>query len=470
MEALALEASSDAVQKGINFLKDPLLIVDIEGKIFYSNPAASILIKSSKLSIHRLIREGLKEQKEKSFELKLRTQSSTQTYWAQRSIIRSDDGVFEGLVFCFQDNARFQKAGADHEATELFDNIDLLAVGLNSEGRITFVNKYFSERTGWKPEDIIGADWMTRFVPADEREKMTECLSRLSSGSIPYLEDHSELATKTGDFRSISWHWTHFKDSRGQIVGMAAIGEDLTEKKIQDKNLREMQKQIEQNREEVMAFISHEVRSPLMGISIALEKIEERSPESSHDVQAIRDQVDRIEKVSRDLIDSFIYRSGELRFAFKRVSLRTLMTRLTARFRALYRHHENFSLDLILPNDDALVSADENRLDQALSNLISNAIKYSKPEYVRVRLSLSKNDSESVYRIDIQDEGVGIPSENYSQLFQLFCRGSNVKRSPRQGLGIGLKMAKDIIRRHNGDITFVSELDIGTTFSVNLPL
>src|SRR5262249_665664 len=126
-------------------------------------------------------------------------------------------------------------------------------------------------------------------------------------------------------------------------------------------------------------------------------------------------------------------------------------------------------IQLSLPETEVLGEWDEDRLDQALSNLISNAVKYSKPEGGNVKISLIPLPEQKKCRIDIQDQGVGIPKENYDRPFHLFSRGTNVKASPTQGLGIGLKIARDIVRRHNGDIHFCSELNVGSTFSVVLP-
>jgi signal transduction histidine kinase len=108
---------------------------------------------------------------------------------------------------------------------------------------------------------------------------------------------------------------------------------------------------------------------------------------------------------------------------------------------------------------------DEKQLRQILINLLSNAIKYS-PQGGTIRFNLECRDGVAV--VKIQDEGIGIPTEDLAQLFESFHRGSNVETIP--GTGLGLAIVKKCVDSHKGKITVDSVVDGGTTFTVTLPL
>jgi signal transduction histidine kinase len=127
----------------------------------------------------------------------------------------------------------------------------------------------------------------------------------------------------------------------------------------------------------------------------------------------------------------------------------------------------DIEVSLISQHQTLLLKGDSGRLGQAVDNLISNAIKYSTPgTAVAVRI-LAVNDS---CVIEIEDHGIGIATEEMGLLFDRFFRGSTAKNLHIQGVGLGLEIVKKIIEEHGGDVTVVSEVGIGTTFSVMLPI
>jgi hypothetical protein len=108
-------------------------------------------------------------------------------------------------------------------------------------------------------------------------------------------------------------------------------------------------------------------------------------------------------------------------------------------------------------------------LTQMLENLIANAVKFSHPgDTVHVRAS--HNDQTGQWRIDVADQGIGIPPDEMDRLFQRFVRASNARTSGRPGTGLGLSVVKAIVELHGGQVTVESALEQGTTFSIFLPV
>ncbi len=114
-----------------------------------------------------------------------------------------------------------------------------------------------------------------------------------------------------------------------------------------------------------------------------------------------------------------------------------------------------------------IVSGNEEELDRAVANLLSNAVKYT-PEGGMVKVSLTRQSGNA--RLAIKDTGIGIPEEAIPHLFEEFYRAPNAREQVKQGTGLGLVIAKEIVTRHNGTIRVSSEVGTGTTFTVILPL
>jgi len=113
---------------------------------------------------------------------------------------------------------------------ELLENIKLIAVILDVHGEVTFCNGYFSEITGWAREQVIGQSWFDRFLPFEVSTSFKNVfLEATFSGIIPARYEHP-LVTKRGEQRMISWNNTLLRNHQGEVVGIASIGEDITER------------------------------------------------------------------------------------------------------------------------------------------------------------------------------------------------------------------------------------------------
>ncbi len=142
--------------------------------------------------------------------------------------------------------------------------------------------------------------------------------------------------------------------------------------------------------------------------------------------------------------------------------------------REVYKHfmkiadEKGIKFSLKIPSlDQILLTFDKEKIITALSNLLDNAIKYTFPGG-NVSLKITLKEKEAV--LDISDTGIGIPQEQINHVFSRFFRGSNAVNLETSGSGLGLSLAKDIIKRHNGAITFKSEENKGSVFSITLPL
>jgi PAS domain S-box-containing protein len=119
---------------------------------------------------------------------------------------------------------------SEHRFREMLETINLLAVTLDPDGRVTFCNNYLLTLTGWRREDVIGADWFDKFLPEENSELKSLYLDSLAASALP-AHQQNPIRTRSGETRLVHWNNTILRDGTGRIVGTASIGEDVTERK-----------------------------------------------------------------------------------------------------------------------------------------------------------------------------------------------------------------------------------------------
>ena len=248
------------------------------------------------------------------------------------------------------------------------------------------------------------------------------------------------------------------RDAWGRVVGAVVSVHDVTEAR-----------QLEAERAVMMGTVSHELRAPLAVISIAEDLIAKRAalgqPPSHDAIDILTDGVTRMSRLVTDLIDTARMQIGHLTLKRAHHDLR-LLCRKVAREYTLAMHR---TVALDLPAQAARVYGDPARIRQVLSNLVSNALKYSPPERpVMVRVLRE----QGMARVEIEDAGPGIPLGAQAQLFQRFYRvpGIKVAHGMGGGIGLGLYIARSLVEQHGGQIGVESQVGRGSTFWFTLPL
>jgi CheY-like chemotaxis protein len=228
------------------------------------------------------------------------------------------------------------------------------------------------------------------------------------------------------------------------------------------------QRELDRQRSDFLTVAAHELRTPLTPLSMYLQSIERRlargQPVEADLVNKARRQVERLGKLVEDLLDVSRLESRRIQVGALDVDLNALVDAVVADFRAQTRNH-----DIVFQRAAAaiLVLGDEDRLEQVLVNLLNNAIKYS-PQGGQIVVSLGRAAAEA--RVSVKDPGIGIPKAEHPRLFQRFFRAANATTRNYSGLGIGLFVSSEIIKRHGGRFEVQSDVGAGSTFTFYLPL
>lgn len=247
--------------------------------------------------------------------------------------------------------------------------------------------------------------------------------------------------------------------------GAVAVLRDITE-----------EVKLEKMRSDFVANVSHEIRTPLsmmQGYSEALLDGMAGSPEESEElVQVIHDESLRMGRLVKDLLDLTRMEAGHTDIHRQEVNVNELIERVHRKFtvrskeRGLSLEYHKPGQPLLLPN------ADEDRLEQVLTNLLDNAFRHT-PGGKKVSIAADQiwGERQDLVRIRIKDEGVGIASEDLPYIFDRFYKADKARvRGEDKGTGLGLAIVKNIVESHGGSVSAASSLGKGTEFTILLPI
>lgn len=249
-------------------------------------------------------------------------------------------------------------------------------------------------------------------------------------------------------------------------------------KALLEQKVKEATRQLKKQHKAQQNFfidLAHELKTPLTimkgSLDLALgkngKKIRKNFESFTRFHETQKEEVDRIDKIINDLSILAKADTKQLALQFQKIRLDKLLEKVCLRLRAI-AEQEKKKLECKEPMP-LTVMGDKERLEQLISNLLDNAIKFTKPESGRIQLSLTKD--QNIAKMQIQDNGVGIPKKDLPHIFDRFYRGDNARRHPKlRGSGLGLAICDWIVKEHHGKITVKSTSGKGTILTVSLPL
>ena len=329
---------------------------------------------------------------------------------------------------------------------------------VNARGQNLFVNDRFCVLAGTSHEKAIGKNWYNAIHPEDVFTVLTEWQAARQNGTEFSAE--FRFLHKTNEVQWVAVSALMLRDETGTVQG--ALGN------ITDLNAR---KKSDQFKNEFSATVSHELRTPLTAIrgSLGLVLGGVAGPVSDQAkplLQMALTNCERLVRLINDILDIEKMESGKMDFKLESLDLIGLVRHALATNQPL-AEAAKIRFVLVTDHDTIKIEGDQDRLIQVLTNLLSNASKYS-PEAADVTISITKN--EETVRVAVSDSGRGIPHEFHSRIFQKFTQADSSDTRPKGGTGLGLNISKAIVEQLGGSIGFSTELGKGTTFYFDLPL
>ncbi len=350
-----------------------------------------------------------------------------------------------------------------------------------------------AERMFGRPADEMLGQPITAVIPEEHRDGALSLLGQVvAQDRVAQLETERELAD--GSLVQVAFTYSPIRDSAGKVVGVSAIGQDVTERKraevdrerllaaeqearaLAEAAQRDLSAQNERLREldrlkdEFIALVSHELRTPLTSIRGYTElmldgEVGELTDEQRQFLGVVERNSHRLLHLVGDLLFLAQVEAGKLVLDVDTFDLGAVASESveTARPQA-----EAKEITLTLATGPVpLIAGDRARIAQLLDNLVSNAVKFT-PDKGRVDVRVSGVEKQAV--LEVRDSGMGIPAGEQALLFERFFRTTTATEQAIQGTGLGLAISKAIVEAHSGRITVASEEGSGTTFRVTLPL
>ena len=245
----------------------------------------------------------------------------------------------------------------------------------------------------------------------------------------------------------------------------------LLYEEIREKNAK--LEKLEKLKSEFVSIVSHELRTPLQPINNALDiilsgKTGKVTEKMENFLNMGKRNVKRLTGIINDLLNLSKIEAGKMEYRFERTDLTDPIKMVVSTFIPMAQE-KNISLEAIFKVEKADVYADTQKIEQVLTNLVSNALKFTN-EKGKVKIILSENKKHpDVWNVEVKDTGIGISEENLNKVFDKFQQIENSLSRKVGGTGLGLPIAKEFILSHRGNIWVESKLNKGTSFIFTLP-
>jgi PAS domain S-box-containing protein len=342
----------------------------------------------------------------------------------------------------------------------VLDNIQMIVVELDKNGNVEYINPFFEKISQFTSAEILGKHWVTHFTPPDLSSFLENTFQEiLNNNAHEYY--CNPILTKSGEKRIIAWRNCVLKNNLEECIGLISIGEDITERHY-----------LEKMKSEFVSVVSHELKTPLTTMQASLSLLDEKfidpaSKEGEEAISIATEGVDRLVRLVDDILDLERLRLGKLTMKKIYCNTQNIIENAIAQTQELAKRADT---KIKIPDQSFSCYADPDRLIQVLTNLITNAIKFS-PHQSTIELSISEEiDDQSYLLFSIRDRGRGIPAQNLQTIFERFQQVDASDSREKGGTGLGLAICRDIVEQHGGKIWAESVLREGSTFFFTIPI
>ncbi len=348
-----------------------------------------------------------------------------------------------------------------HRYRLLSDSMPLCVFAAHPDGSFHYGNRMWTDYSGMAPEASQEL-WTSDVVHPDDREAVQAAWEASVESGEPFEAQLRLRRRSDGEYR---WHLGRGvpeRDEQGQVIGWIATATDIHEQK----QAEEVLTRASVAKDAFLAAASHELRTPLAAAKMQVQFAQKRYAKELAEgprraLDGLGRQVDRMTKLVEDLLDVSRLLTGRLSLEVERFDFAGLVRTTCERLQALSTQHE-----ILLDTPEHLpMSGDPGRLEQVVTNLLSNAIRYS-PRGGPVRVRAWQEAGE--VRLAVEDHGVGIPAEKQAQIFERFGQAHGTSYG---GLGLGLTISQGIVEQHGGRIWAESDgvEGEGSTFHIRMP-
>jgi PAS domain S-box-containing protein len=352
----------------------------------------------------------------------------------------------------------------EREMRSLADNTPDILTRFDRQLRYVFVNSAIQRPTGRGRDEFIGRSMRDLELPEDLCCIWEEALTSVFDTQEQKLIEYS-YSGPDGE----RLYATRLVPERGpscEVEYVLGITQDVTERKRAEEAL----KRVDRRKDEFLATLAHELRNPLAPIRNSIE-ILRLAPANPSVVQSAQEtmsrQIQHMIRLIEDLLDVTRITSQKVTLRKTRVSFREVIETAVEASRPIIEAKKH-CLRLVMPEEPIWLNADSTRLTQVITNLLTNAAKYT-ADPGSIELVGRRQGGEIV--VQVTDTGMGLPHEMLEEVFEMFTQVNRALDRSQGGLGLGLALARQMVQLHGGTISAESPgLGQGSTFTIRLPI
>lgn len=355
--------------------------------------------------------------------------------------------------------SRFQLQQSTHQLqlqqqylTKVMDNVADAIVTTDAMGRIEQINQAALTIFGLDMSQLQGVHWCSLLYDPTEQDALLSATSSAHKAVVTQGRNRVDQAFPLSISRAV----VDFNHLKKNVI----LLRDMTE-----------QQKVDRLKSEFVSTVSHELRTPLTSINGSIGLIlggvlGTITPQMKQLLQTAHDNCVSLTRLINDLLDIEKLQAGKFNFEFQRIQLDDVLQKTIAANQP-FAQSAQVQLKLVQLADNVELYLDPARLQQILTNLLSNAIKFT-PKHGVVELRLSRVHQQA--RVEIRDQGSGVPEDFQHQLFQKFAQADSSDRKQQQGTGLGLAISQALVEQMGGLIGYQKNLPVGSCFFITFPL
>ncbi|MDX1904211.1 MAG: response regulator [Thermonemataceae bacterium] len=489
-----LQESNAALQDLLDNSHDLIFVCNAKGQILFANKTFSSKLGYSLSELPQLSIKALLSNKHKvqflkqlslvlqkkevdKFNLVLLHKNQKLVYLKGTLSVRHDEQgqllAVRGILYDTTDRVQIQSELMSQTARlkAIFESGSHIMWSVNRKREFTSFNQNYvlalQIQYGIKPEIGKNTESLKKALANDSlatfwKEKMKKAFA----GEIQYFEIKARNI-----FGETIWQDVYLNpipSPDGNIDEVSAIAHDITDKKKANEDAlkaKELAEHLLKVKESFLANMSHEIRTPMNGIIGMIELLADTQlDEKQKDyVHTIKKSSETLMTILNDILDLSKIEAGKMSLLYKPFDLKQTIEKVFHLFLPQATHKKNtLSIDFDEQIPDCII-ADETRLIQILSNLCSNAIKFTENGSVKIKVRLIEKTTEELYiQVDVLDSGIGISKENQKKLFQSFSQLDNSLSKSQSGTGLGLVISKHLVELMQGEIGILENTETPT--------
>jgi len=354
---------------------------------------------------------------------------------------------------------------------ELAEMLPSVVFEIDLDGKATYLNKKALELFGFENEYYSDGVSFRDSMPAEYQEKAFSYFETIIKdlNNDPHRGIEFPLLTKSGIEIPCLIYISLIKDLNNNPVGARGVLIDIS----LQKKTEELQKQLEISRrtteikQQFLANMSHEIRTPMMGIIGMIDLLNKTKVSKLQQdyIETIKDSSETLLNIINDILDLSKIEAGKTQLKPVIFNIHSITQKIRTLFSALAKHKKISYLTGYTDELPDYIFADENKITQIITNLVSNAVKFTSKGSVTVKFGLaSRQDDKLKVKVEVIDTGIGINDENKELIFKTFTQLDSANTRNFDGTGLGLSICQKLTHLMGGEIGVTSELGKGSTF------